>query len=52
MSETTIPAPRERNEAMEALRRALAATGPLLVLLLLILILWILSPAFFVHLRA
>ncbi|GIV67857.1 ABC transporter permease [Caldilinea sp.] len=46
MSETTIPAPRERNEAMEALRRALAATGPLLVLLLLILILWILSPPF------
>ncbi len=46
MSETTISAPRERNEAMEALRRALAATGPLLVLLLLILILWILSPPF------
>ncbi len=46
MSETTIPAPRERNEAIEALRRALAATGPLLVLLLLILILWILSPPF------
>lgn len=46
MSETTIPASRVRNEATEALRRALAATGPLLVLLLLILILWILSPPF------
>ncbi|MCS6826806.1 MAG: ABC transporter permease [Caldilinea sp.] len=46
MSETTISAPRERNEAVEALRRALAATGPLLVLLLLILILWVLSPPF------
>jgi ribose transport system permease protein len=46
MSETTISTSRERNEAIEALRRALAATGPLLVLLLLILILWILSPPF------
>ncbi|MBO9394440.1 ABC transporter permease [Caldilinea sp.] len=46
MSETTISTSRERNEAIEALRRALAAAGPLLVLLLLILILWILSPPF------
>uniref|UniRef100_A0A7C1FIB7 ABC transporter permease n=1 Tax=Caldilinea aerophila TaxID=133453 RepID=A0A7C1FIB7_9CHLR len=46
MSETTISASHERNKAAEALRHALAATGPLLVLLLLILILWILSPPF------
>lgn len=46
MSETTISPPGERSETFQVLRRALAATGPLLVLMLLIGILWVLSPPF------
>lgn len=46
MRETALPAPSSAARARDVLRRVVAGSGPLIVLLLLAAILWILSPPF------